>query len=83
MNKPTIKGKIVEAKVVSVKNIKTVIVTVTTSFKHPLYQKAVRTTKRFAAHNESFELVDGDKVRIQETKPISKTKHYIVIEKLK
>jgi small subunit ribosomal protein S17 len=82
MNEQTIKGKIVEGKVASVGNIKTVIVEVISSYRHPLYKKAVRTTKRFAVHNESLELKVGDKVRIQESKPISKTKHYIVVEKL-
>ena len=68
--------------VVSSKTPKTVIVAVQSSYRHPLYKKAVRRTRRFAAHNESFELVMGDKVKMRETKPVSRTKHFIVFEKV-
>jgi small subunit ribosomal protein S17 len=74
-------GKILTGVVMSVKNIKTVIVAVISSHRHPLYKKATRKTRRFAVHNESMTLAVGDTVRIQETKPISKTKHFIVLAK--
>jgi len=76
------KGKVFEGMVVSSKTPKTVIVAVQSSYRHPLYKKAVRRTRRFAAHNESFELVMGDKVKMRETKPVSRTKHFIVFEKV-
>lgn len=76
------KAKVFSGLVVSAKTAKTVIVAVASSFRHPLYKKAVRRTRRFAAHNESFELVVGDKVQMRETKPISKTKHFVVIKKV-
>ncbi len=80
--KTTMPGRVIEGVVKSVKTPKTVIVAVQSSFRHPLYKKAVRRTRRFAAHNESFELAVGDTVRMRETKPISRTKHFIVFEKV-
>jgi small subunit ribosomal protein S17 len=81
MNK-TLKGQVLEGVVVSAKTPMTVIVGVTTSHRHPLYKKAIKRTKRFAAHYEGMTLEVGKKVMIRETKPISKTKHFIVVEKL-
>lgn len=68
--------------VVSTKGAKMVIVAVERIRRHRLYKKAIRKTKRFAAHNESESLVVGDRVVITETKPISKTKHFRVVSKL-
>lgn len=76
------KGKEMIGIVVSTKMKNTVIVEVEHSVRHPLYKKAVRKTKRFAAHNDSLDFVEGDKVRIVETKPISRSKHFRVLEKL-
>ena len=76
------KGKQFEGEVVSTKMAKTVIVSVIHHRRHPLYRKPMRKTKRFAAHNESLSLVAEDRVVIRETKPISKTKHFIVVSKL-
>lgn len=70
------------ATVVSMKMQKTVIVEMVHVSRHPLYRKAVKKTKRFAAHVENMELTVGDKVKVLETKPMSKTKHFIVIEKI-
>ena len=81
MNKEQ-KGQVMEGKVVSSKTPMTVIVAVVTTHRHPLYKKAVKKTKHFAVHNVDFTLVVGDKVKVRETKPISKTKHFIVVEKL-
>lgn len=80
MDKP--KGKIMEGKVVAMPTLKTVIVAVTRVRRHPLYKKAVRRRKRFAVHNDSMTLAVGDLVRVRETKPISRTKHFIVFEKI-
>jgi small subunit ribosomal protein S17 len=82
MNK-VLKGKVLEGTVVSAKTPMTVIVAVTSVHRHPLYKKAVKRTKHFAAHNVDLSLAAGDVVVIQETKPISKTKHFKVVEKLK
>lgn len=68
--------------VVSTKGAKVVIVRMERIRRHPLYKKAIRKTKRFAAHNESLMLAVGDRVEIAETKPISKTKHFNVVKKL-
>ena len=66
--------------VVSDKGDKTVIVEVARQFAHPLYGKQVARTKRYPAHDENNEYKTGDRVRIMETRPLSKTKHWRVIE---
>lgn len=65
-------------KVVSTKMSKTVIVEVERLVVHPIYQKRVKKTNRFAAHNEVSVKV-GDTVEIAETKPYSKTKKHKVV----
>ena len=74
--------KTMTGKVVSAKTPQTVIVGVTTTFRHPLYKKAVKKTRHFAAHNTKFEVVEGDTVTISEIKPVSKTKHFEVTAKV-
>ncbi|OGG11890.1 30S ribosomal protein S17 [Candidatus Gottesmanbacteria bacterium RBG_13_45_10] len=76
------KGKVFEGSVVSTKTPKTIIVEVTHSHRHPLYKKAVKRSKRFSVHNESIDVKEGDKVRIIETKPISKRKHFRLLSKI-
>ncbi len=61
---------------------KTVIVNVVRTRAHALYRKTVRRSRRLAAHNTFEGIAVGDRVRIAETKPISKTKHFVVTEKL-
>jgi small subunit ribosomal protein S17 len=61
----------------------TVIVKVDTYIAHPLYKKRVRKTKRFAVHDAENKVVVGDTVLIGETRPISKTKHWEVMEIIK
>lgn len=68
-------------KVISIKMKQTVVVEVEHLSRHPLYKKTVKRTKHFAAHYEGSNVAVGDTVTIQETKPISKTKHFKVIEK--
>jgi small subunit ribosomal protein S17 len=68
--------------VVSTRVPKMVTVRVERIRRHRLYKKAIRKTKRFAAHNESLTLAVGDRVEITDTKPISKTKHFNVVKKL-
>jgi small subunit ribosomal protein S17 len=69
--------------VVSTKMTKTIVVKVERKFRHAVYHKVIIRHKKYKVHNENFELIDGDMVKIEETKPISKDKHFIVIEKLK
>ena len=68
--------------VVSNKMQKTAVVEVERVFRHPLYQKVVRNVKTIKAHDE-LGASPGDKVRIVESKPISKTKHWVVEEILR
>ena len=61
---------------------KSVIVEVTRTVQHPLYKKYVRRRTRFMAHDETNECRSGDKVRIVETRPISRRKRWRIQEKL-
>ena len=69
--------------VVSAKNNKTITVRVETYKKHPIYGKRVKYSKKYAAHDETNKAKVGDTVRIVETKPISKTKHFYLAEIVK
>ncbi len=66
--------------VVSAKNNKTVIVEIERKFNHPLYKKLVIKHKRYAVHDEHSIAKLGDKVRIRECRPMSKTKHFYVVK---
>ena len=68
--------------VVSDKTDKTVTVLVERKVKHPLYGKIIRRSKKYHAHDEANEYKIGDKVRIEETKPISKTKTWKVLDRV-
>ncbi|HSR53844.1 MAG TPA: 30S ribosomal protein S17 [Acidobacteriota bacterium] len=67
-------------RVVSNKMDKSVTVAVDRLMKHKLYKKTVRRTSKFMAHDENNECFIGDKVRIRETRPLSKRKRWIVEE---
>lgn len=67
-------------KVVSNKMDKTIVVAVETSVKHPLYSKVVKTTYKLKAHDENNECNVGDKVKVMETRPISKDKRWRLVE---
>ncbi len=67
-------------KVVSDKMDKTVVVAVERLERHPLYNKAVKHTVKFKAHDESNECHIGDTVEIMETRPLSKDKRWRVVE---
>jgi small subunit ribosomal protein S17 len=71
-----------EGKVVSDKMQKTVVVLVERRVAHPLYKKIVRKTSKFLADTNNFDLKVGDTVVIEETRPISRRKHFVVIKKL-
>jgi small subunit ribosomal protein S17 len=66
--------------VVSDKADKTVTILVERRFAHPLYGKGVARSKKYHAHDENNEYQVGDKVRIVETRPLSKTKRWRVVE---
>jgi small subunit ribosomal protein S17 len=74
------KRKVREGSVVSDKMDKTVVVAVETSKVHPLYKKAIRVTKKYKAHDEKNACKIGDKVKIVETRPLSKEKRWRVTE---
>ena len=68
--------------VVSDKMDKTVVVAVENRFPHPIYKKTVSRTKRYKAHDEENTCKVGDRVRITETRPLSRTKRWSVAEVL-
>ena len=72
--------KVREGIVVSDKMDKTVVVVENTMKLHKLYKKRVKTSKRYKAHGELNECHVGDKVRIMETRPLSKDKNWRVVE---
>jgi small subunit ribosomal protein S17 len=67
-------------KVVSDKMDKTIVVAIETSVKHPLYGKIVKRTYKLKAHDENNECGIGDKVKVMETRPISKEKRWRLVE---
>ncbi len=72
--------KVQVGKVVSDKMDKTVVVAIETLVRHPLYGKIIKRTKKFKAHDEENACRIGDKVRVMETRPLSKEKRWRVIE---
>ena len=72
--------KVREGVVVSDKMDKTVVVAVESRIKHPLYSKVMTQTSRYKAHDESNECGVGDRVRIMETRPLSATKRWRILE---
>lgn len=66
--------------VVSDKQNKTVVVRVDRRFTHPIYKKTIRRSKNYHAHDENNEYVPGDVVWIEESKPISKLKRWVVTQ---
>lgn len=79
MEKTSKKGKQFSGTVVSDKMKDTVVVSIERYEKHPKYGKYIRHRKKFKAHDSGNTKKIGDKVVIQETKPISKDKRFIVI----
>ena len=74
--------RILQGTVVSNKGDKTVVVKVERRVKHPLYAKIIRLSKKYHAHDEDNAFNEGEVVRIEETRPISKTKTWQVIERV-
>ena len=67
-------------KVTSNKMQKSIVVSEVKKVKHPMYGKFVLKTKKYVAHDETNDCNEGDKVRIMETRPLSKTKCWRLVE---
>ena len=67
-------------KVVSNKMDKTIVVSIVDSIKHPLYKKIIKSTVKFKAHDENNVCNIGDRVKIMETRPLSKDKRWRLVE---
>ena len=67
-------------KVVSDKMDKTIVVAIENSVKHKLYNKIIKRTVRLKAHDENNECAMGDRVRVMETRPLSKEKRWRLVE---
>ena len=71
--------RVLQGVVVSDKADKTVIVRVERRVMHPVYKKFIMRSKKYAAHDENNSFKTGDQVRIEESRPISKNKRWIVL----
>jgi small subunit ribosomal protein S17 len=67
-------------KVISDKMDKTIVVAIETSVKHPLYGKIVKRTYKLKAHDEKNECKIGDRVKVMETRPLSREKRWRLVE---
>ncbi len=72
--------KVRTGKVISNKMDKTIVVAVVDNVKHPLYNKIVKRTYKLKTHDENNECGIGDRVRVMETRPLSKTKRWRLVE---
>ena len=73
--------RVLQGVVVSDKNAKTVVVQVERRYTHPLLKKTVRRSKKFHAHDEADTHKVGDVVFIEESRPISKNKRWVVVDR--
>jgi len=72
--------RILQGTVLSDKQDKTVTVLVERKFRHPVLKKVIKRSKKYSAHDADNKFHIGDKVKIMESKPISKLKRWVVIE---
>lgn len=72
--------KVYQGRVVSYKMDKTITVVVETKRNHPVYGKRINYSKKYKAHDENNSAKTGDIVRIMETRPLSKDKHFRLVE---
>ena len=72
--------RILNGKVVKKSGDKTVSVLVTRQTTHPIYKKIIRVSKKYLAHDEDNNITVGESVKIQETKPLSKSKSWEVVK---
>lgn len=80
MSEKKLNGPILQGVVVSAKMVNTVVVAVTRRITHPLYEKIITKTTKLHAHAVDGQCKEGDTVLIQECRPISKTKSWMVVE---
>lgn len=80
MTDPRASRKVREGVVVSTKMDKTVVVAVTDAVRHGRYQKTLRRSRNLYVHDEANDVREGDRVRVAETRPLSKTKRWRVVE---
>ena len=83
MMQPRAKRKQRTAVVISDKMNKTIVVRVDSTTKHPVYRRIVKQASKFMVHDEGEIAKIGDKVKIQETRPLSKNKRWRLVEVLK
>jgi len=76
-------SKVFEGVVVSLKMQKTAVVQVARVTSHPIYKKLIKKDRKIKADTSSFDLAVGDRVRIGKTRPLSKLKHFKILEVLK
>ena len=81
--KKQINKKILNGVVISLKMQNTAVISVMRRFPHPLYKKLIKRENRISADISTFAPHVGDRVKIVETKPISKTKHFKIMEVIK
>ena len=81
-NKSKIKHRKLKGVVVSDKMQKTIVISIVRLKKHPKYKKYFKVTKKFKAHDENNEYHIGDRVLIEETRPVSKDKRWRVLSKV-
>jgi small subunit ribosomal protein S17 len=82
---PEVRGnsrKVREGIAISAKMDKTVVVEIVDRVRHPRYQKTVQRTKHLYAHDDTNDVREGDRVRVAETRPLSKQKRWRVVEVL-
>ena len=71
--------RVMQGVVTSKSGDKTVVVNVERLMRHPIYKKTIRRSKRYHAHDESNAIAVGDKVRIEECRPLSKLKRWMIV----
>ena len=74
--------RVLTGTVISDKMDKTIVVQVNRRVKHPLYKKYITRSQRFSAHDESNTCSIGDTVRIRECRPLSRNKHFELLERM-
>ncbi|HSX19520.1 MAG TPA: 30S ribosomal protein S17 [Gammaproteobacteria bacterium] len=79
MSEKALRGRILQGVVTSAKMDKTVVVSIVRRVTHPLYNKIVSRTTKVHVHDAEKRCKEGDKVEIQETRPISKTKSWVLL----
>ena len=80
MSEKTIERRTEEGRVLKANNLKTRVIAVEQRIAHPLYGRVIRRTAKFVAHDEQNESNVGDLVRIEECRPMSRTKRWRLIE---